>query len=383
MEQSQDMKAPEVGSSVRVTSKVSVAPKPGPKNNAPRSIVVARRSIVATLPDDTGCISLVQDDLAPEPLRRMGKFLIAPMFLSVGVEVKECEAMASDVMPLLEFEQVDHTEEVAAIEEVTILVQKFKDYGDQLFRLNDFTGAISHYEAALHFVSSKFNEIGGTLVVRRGGHSVIAEVDCVEKDHQKNSQYDVTYLSGEEATIHQKEILLAVWTNDVSFLQTKVLLNLSRCLLKLAEVDATRGNASCAGERRPSSKNSRQERYRLAGVLGCSIAISLCEYRASGSSDDDSTTTELLSLTEKARVIRSRAFLGLRKLTNATVDVKKVLARNSANREAQALLSEIKATEAYKKSVDKKLSKEVCRWVQTATSSSSGAEAMERTGGSI
>jgi hypothetical protein len=55
-----------------------------------------------------------------------------------------------------------------------------------------------------------------------------------------------------------------------------------------------------------------------------------------------------------------------------------VLVQNATNREAQGLLSEIKAAEAYIKLTDKKLSKEVCRWVKTATDSSNGAEALGR-----
>ena len=52
---------------------------------------------------------------------------------------------------------------------------------------------------------------------------------------------------------------------------------------------------------------------------------------------------------------------------NAIADAKKVNA--TANREAQCILNEIKTAQAYTKSVDKKLSKEVCRWVQSATES--------------
>ncbi|KAL7540469.1 hypothetical protein ACHAXR_010583 [Thalassiosira sp. AJA248-18] len=381
MDQIQDAKVPDIGVTIRVTSKVS--PDPGQRRHLPgiggaNIVSVARRAIVAMRSDESGLLSLVMDDLAPVPLGR-DKFLVAPMFNSVGVEVKECEAAPSDVMPLLTFEQDDHAAEDIAVvttKNVSGLVQKYKGYGDQMLRLSDYTSAISYYEAALSFVSSKIGKIGGTLVVRRKGHSVIAEVDCVENDEKNNPLYDVTYLSGEEAQVSQKAVLLAVWTRDVSFLQTRVLLNLSRCLLKLADVDTTRGNASCVGENIASAKNSRQERYRLAAVLGCSISLALCEYHALESSTG--SAADLDSLVEKARIVRSRAFLGLRKLPNAKGDAKKA----QTNREAQVLLSEIKAIEAYNKSVDKKLAKEVCLWVETATNDSSsnenGAEAGEK-----
>ncbi|KAL7544428.1 hypothetical protein ACHAWF_007820, partial [Thalassiosira exigua] len=339
------MEAPDVGSAVRVTSKVLAAPKPGmgPKGRSRGAgggggvdvLTVSRRSIVATPPDEAGRVSLVQDDPAPEPLGRMGKFLIAPMFNSVGVQVDECEVSVSEAMPLLEFERNNchGGGDVAAQHDDHTLVQRYKDY-----------------------------------------------VDCIEDND--NPQYDVAYPQlQEDATITRKEILMAVWTRDVKYLQPRILLNLSRCLIKLGQIDATRGNASCVGEKLSSSKakSSRQERYKLAAVWGCSIALSLCEYRLFA----DGATAELDALVDKARLVRARAFLDLRKFANATVDAKKVVARNSANREAQSLLSEIKATEAYGKAADKKLSKEVARWVQTATSSSKAAEAMERMDGSV
>ena len=64
----------EVGSTVRLTANVG-------------GITVSRRSLVATPPDENGCVSLEQDDLAPEPLKRR-KFLIAPLFNIVGAVVK-------------------------------------------------------------------------------------------------------------------------------------------------------------------------------------------------------------------------------------------------------------------------------------------------------
>jgi len=364
----QNTDAPPIGSAVRFTTRVVIDPKPGPKRRGDVILTVAHRSIVATLPDDDGRISLVQDDLAPAPLARRGGFLIAPMFNSVGAQVHECEAVASDLLPLLAFEDRDCGDDVAA----------YKDYGDQLLRLSDYTCAISYYEAALSFNSSKV-EIGGTVVVRRKGTAVMAEVDFIENDGGNNISYDVTFLSGQDdATISRKEILLAVWTKDVSNLQIKVLLNLSRCLLKLADadIDSTRGNSSRVGKNMPSANCSRHNGYRQATVLGCSIAISICDHRASEGTSN--SASELNSLREKARIVRSRAFLALRKLPNATVDAKKVLVQNATNREAQGLLSEIKAVEAYIKLTDKKLSKEVCRWVKTATDSSHGAEALGR-----
>ncbi|KAL9186593.1 hypothetical protein ACHAXT_005831 [Thalassiosira profunda] len=352
------MKSPAVGSTVRVASGV-------PVNRLGRSgggiiTPVSRRAIVATAPDTDGRISLVQDDLAPSPLKGRGNFLVAPMLSSVGLEEEECEVKVEDVTPLLPFEREDHAEKIDA-SDVNAQVEHNKGYGDQVFRLNDYTSAIAYYEAALSVCSTKYST-GGALVAKRKGHAVIAEIDCIENDGSDgNAQYDVTFITGEEGTISQKEdVLLALWSKDDAFLQPRILMNLARCLLKLGDVDA---------------KTERRAKYRLAAVLGCSIALTLCEYHGL-ETDDTMTIKELGALVEKARILRSRAFLGLRKYPHATIDAKKALAQNSSSREAQKLLKETKIAQSFEKSMDRKLSKEVCRWVQSAALSSEGAEAI-------
>ena len=428
-----------IGSTVRVTSKVRI----GDNNNGTKNEfeTVARRAIVATLPesDDEDAaannsnkkISLVQDDLAPRPLRVLHRgvsnFLFAPMFHSRGIQVEECESLVGDIMGLLPFERKELGVEMtksdcagsaAAVDDsqatltTTALVQQYKDYGDQLMKLHDFTSAISYFEAALGLVSSKCDVVvGGSCVVRKDGHSVVAEVDCVDNDdgdsgNCSNATYDVTYIlsdgeQGEEGTISQREIIMAIWSNDnyhstsdekpTQFLQIRILLNLSRCLLRLADIDHARGNGSCFGDSILSSsasignkkKNSdRREKYRLAAVLGSSVAITLCEYYATFPGEDSTEVTSMLNiLQEKARIVRCRSFIGLQKFPNATIDTKKILHNlNPHNREAQKLQKEIKKIEQHNKNVDKKLSKEVCRWVDKATTSSNGSAAMNGMG---
>ena len=338
-----------IGSSVRIKSKVIVS---RPKHSD-ITLTIARRAIVATSPDNNGNVSLVVDDLAPIPLQSGNKFIIAPIFKKVE-EDEEVEVSVTDLIPLLDFEKDALITTMPP--SMDALIQQYKDYGDHLLRLNDYTCAISYYEAALHLVSTKV-DIGGTIVVNKEGHAIIAEVDYVEEE----GTYDITLPSGDESTITQKDVLLVVWMKDSLFLQVKILLNLCRCLLKLADVDNTRGHAIWAKQ----------------AIKGCSIGLTLCEYHATESTDEK-TTLELTSLIEKARIVRARSFIRSSKLKNATVDAKKVLAINSTNREAQSLLTEIKVVEAYNKSLDKKISKEVCRWVQTATSSAEGSSAMDR-----
>ena len=165
---------------------------------------------------------------------------------------------------------------------------------------------------------------------------------------------------------------------DIAFV-ARILLNLSRSLLKLAELDTGPDTALCIGEKTSSTKYSRQERYRSAAVLGCSISLAELQYHA----QIDNNAAETSALIEKARIVRARAFFGLRKWPNATVDAKKVLALNAASGEAQSLLADIAAVKKHNKVMDKRLSREVSRWVHAATNSSNGAQAMDRMDGLV
>lgn len=304
------------------------------------------------------------------PLGRVGNFIVAPLFNGVGTSVEECESSVDGLMKLLPFEDEKDNEEIVNSMSTTEKVEFYKSRGDQLLRLTDYTCAVAYYEAALSFISSKSNiTIGGTCVARRNGDAVVAEVDCIDDD-----QYDVTFTcqngEEEEATIAPKDILCSVWCkDDDTYLQPRCLLNLSRCLVKLAEFDTTRGNVGCVGQTKHAT---RQEKYRSAAVLGCSITITLCEHLKETTASPDVSLLD--SLIGKARLIRSHAFIGRNMLRHAMVDAKKI----PDDKEAMKLISEIKAKEAHKKLLDKKISKEVCRWVKKATATSEGAAAIER-----
>ena len=329
------------------------------------------RAIVATISGDN-TVSLVRDDLAPVPLGRVGNFIVAPLFNSVGRSVEECESSVDDLIELLPFEDKSGNE-IADSLATAEKVELYKSRGDQLLRLNDYTCAAAYYEAALSFIASKSNvSIGGTLIARKNGDAVIADVDCIDAD-----QYDVTFTSQdgeeEETTIPLKDILCSIWCKDETFLQPRCLLNLSRCLVKLAEIDSTSGNVGCAGQRK---RTTRQEKYRSSAVLGCSITITLCEHLKESTASPDVPLLD--SLIGKARLIRSRAFIGRNMLRHALVDAKKVTTQDPDDKDALKLIAEIKAIEARSKLLDKKISREVCRWVKKATTTSEGAAAIER-----
>ena len=322
--------------------------------------------------------TLILQDLTPYPL--IGTFLVTP--LPTGThDTRECEIEVplSDIMPLLTFEQQQQqqeNDEADASNDDTL--QRYKDNGDELLRLHDYTSAISYYEAALRQTSSRFH-IGGTLVVRKKGRCVIAELDCIDTDDDRE-RYDVTCIlpdgTMEERVLSSQDVLIAVWDRDETtrrgkrdkskdkFMQTRILLNLCRCLIRLAEID---GEASSSSTTSSLLSNDRRISYRKAAVLGTSIAITLCEYHSNKADSGSPAQSLLASLLEKARILRSKAFLELGKIPHALADAKKVTRQNQTNREAAELLRDIRYLEKYKKRVDKRLSRDVCRWVQTAT----------------
>jgi hypothetical protein len=84
------------------------------------------------------------------------------------------------------------------------------------------------------------------------------------------------------------------------------------------------------------------------------------------------STTNFSSATKsKALLLRSQAQLGLSKFSHATGDAKKVLDMDPKNKEAALLMREIEQKQQKIAKADKKLVKEVCRWVQSATTESS------------
>ena len=365
--QNDDETKRQIGSTIRFVSSIPIQPRVHAQSQKEKIVAISRRGMIATLSDgdeSSNICTIIVEDLAPTPI--VGKFLIAPVFIDDEMKQEvEIEIPLSDVQPLLPFEQLPKMES-------DVNVSRYKECGDELFKLHDYTGAVSYYEAALSLISSNCNNIGGTLVVKRNGRCVIAELDCIDIDGN-NSQCDVTFIlpngNIEENVIPFKDILISVWDQDEvrrgkrdkskeTFMQPRILLNLCRCLLHLAEVDIG------SEDRNASPAYGRRTKYRKAAVLGSSISVTLCEYHKN---ETDSESQTLTVLQEKAHIIRSKAFMELGKLPNALVDAKKVMNENPGSREAAELLRDIRMLDKYKKKTDKKLSKEVCRWVQSAT----------------
>ena len=328
----------------------------------------ACRATVATVNESTSMVTILWDDTAPQPLpeaddlasRRKLKrpFLVAPLLGKTfnsdrdsGDDQEEEEMPISSLEALLPFECGDQR-----VRSPPPTPASLKEQGDALLRLNDYSAAVSRYEAALALTSSL--DLGGTVIINDGtGRTVLAEVDCIdEEEGGTKCTADVTIVgSGDEKTVDaSKDVLLCILDDDDERLQERILLNLSRCLLQLAEIGG-------------SANNTHATKYRKAAVLGCTLALS-CESHAGTESDGNGG----IGTERKARLIRAGAYLDLGKSKHATADAKRVLKVDADNAQAKKLLRNIERRDMQRKRTDKKLAKDVCKWVNTATNAATG-----------
>lgn len=313
-----------VGSTVR-------APLPGhPK--------ARRRAIIATMQEEEGTVCVFWEDEAPSSLLSNDATMVVSPSPSENDDRPDVETTVAikEIKPLLDFE-------LAPFESAS--VNTWKDRGDTLLRLGDASSAVPQYERALNQLGSSPNKIvvGGVAIIKEKGFFKLVQIDCIDED-----EVDVTFLdTEEEATLYLSDIMLAIPKRDGGLLQERILLNLARCFLQLAET-------TLIARRRPS--------YLKAAVRASSFALSVGEFRDSLSMGTGSSATPTL-----AHLLRSRAQMGLGKFPHAVGDAKKALALDPKNNEAAKLLREIARKQQAIAKADKKLVKEVCQWVQSAT----------------
>ena len=303
---------------------------------------------------------------------RKKRFLLAPSFeVSQKVDnavddAEEGEATVpiSDLSPLLDFEVVvgshvidkkkkssskDENNEERGKNETSVKV--WKNRGDQLLRLGDAAAAVSFYEMALQL--SSVLEVGGRVLLRRqgGGGIVVGEVDCVE---EQDGTVDITIpKTGQERTMDEEQILLCVLEGDEEEqLQERILLNLSRCFLQLAEI---------------TTVFSRRPAYLQSAYLACSLAICINSLRE----ENDNLNKGMMATTRTALLLRSQAYASLGKHAYAIADMKRLLKLDPQHKEAKRRLRDFEQQKVEQAKNEKKLVKEVCRWVQNATNESS------------
>jgi hypothetical protein len=315
----------------------------------PQNPKTTGRAIVATLQDDKS-VCLLWEPFPPKPILSLGGqkssnennqkiFLVSPI-RAKEQEGEETIVNILEVQELLLFEKLSSTE---SSEDSNVSL--WKDRGDQLLRLGDASSAASYYEAAIS--KSSTISIGGTIVVQIKGFPKIAEVDCVEDE-----SVDVTIVdSGDEATIPKSEILLGLLEPDNDKLQERILLNLARCMLHLSEIDTMN---------RPG--------YLKSAVLACSLVVTISPFHEGQEHHADDTNERLSANAQTALLLRAKAQADLSKWPNAMADAKKLI--RAGNEQGRKLLESFERKKKQRAKLDKKLSKAVCRWVQTATAES-------------
>jgi hypothetical protein len=296
------------------------------------------KAFVAIVQDDETVV-LLWEPLPPQPIPSQLQFpssnrpfLVAPLIPTKEQEM-ETTAPVKDVKRLLPFEETggdDKCKDVAV----------WKDRGDQLLRLGDASSAVSYYEIALR--NSSLLQIGGTIIIKVGGHLKLAEVDCIDDD-----SVDVTIVeTDDETTIPIALIMLCVQDPDPDHLQERILLNLARCLLLLVDVDVPN---------RPL--------YFKAAVRATTLTFTMASFH--NRSDENNTLT---ANAQMALVLRVRAQAGLSKWAHARQDAKRLI--KVGHKDGQKLLADLERQQKNQVKTDKKLAKAVSQWVHTATSQS-------------
>jgi tetratricopeptide (TPR) repeat protein len=287
--------------------------------------------VIETLEGDSACI-LWEEEVPYSMSSSQDSYIVTPVFESNINEFfgeMETTVPVSTISELLEFEK-------EGVNESCESVAVWKQNGDQVMRLADPSAALSFYEMALRLTSTL--QIGSSVLVKESGYIKIAEVDCIDEN-----SVDLSFPEDDrETSITRKEILLCILENDNEKFQERILLNISRCLLQLAEI----------------TKNFERKRaYNRSAVLGSSLAIAITTYHKNGETAVNDTEIS-------AYLIRAKAQRGLQKFQHAIADAKKILAANKEHKEGQKLLRAIELQKLQMAKADKQLVREVSRYVE-------------------
>ncbi|GKY99071.1 hypothetical protein MPSEU_000862800 [Mayamaea pseudoterrestris] len=296
-----------------------------------------RRGIIATIQDD-GTASVLLEEAAPPP----ASFVSKPKqtITSINEEEAEMTVPMSDIKPLFDFELYDKNSD----KDASVSLALWKERGDRLLKLGDALAAMEYYQGGLVESSSQFS-VGSVVIIKQKGFTKLAEVDCMEDD---GDSLDVSLVfDGAEATIRLSQVVLGVSSADSDRLQERMLLNLARCCLQAADIIVLK--------QRPL--------YIRCAVFACTLAMDVSQYYDGYEGPATSTMTTALVLRSKAQIMAS-------KFDHAKADLKRLLSVDPQHAEANRLMRQLERTIQQNKVSEKKLVKELCKWVDVATSQS-------------
>lgn len=334
-----------------------------------------RRALVATVQQDdetiaTTTVCLLMQDDAPRPLLAVAStkssmangsnisssrpFLVTPVMKTTDQETESTVAVA-DLLELLPFETeqdssaaTNSSDKDDDLKNLHQQIRAYKERGDQLLRLGDASAAATYYETALGLSSTV--QIASSIVLKVAGHAKIAEVDCIDGNYTDPSTgsrtLDVSMNeTGQERTIQESQVLLSILNPDPERLQERILLNLARCLLQLAE------NTTFLHQGWPL--------YLRGAILACTLALSVTLLL-------DDTQGSISSCQTSALLLRSQAQASLSKFPHAKADLKQLLSLDPQHKQGLKRLHDLERQQVQHKKTEKKLVKQVCQWVQTA-----------------
>jgi hypothetical protein len=262
------------------------------------------RAVVATVPDEDGMVCILWEDVAPRPLGRR-RFVVTPIVPHRKDEEREETVCQSVLGSLLDFEaNVDEEAPVAV----------WKERGDALLRLGDASAAIPFYEAGLS--ASSILQVGSTVLVSEKKKIQVAEVDCLEEDH-----VDVT-IGEEETTMPASNVKLCFFPGQES-LQVRILLNLTRCLMQVGDVDGATMSAY----------------YRGSAATACSMSLAIL----------DALEEAEPSLHATALLLRSKAYDSRGKWDLAMQDATLLTRQHPDHKEGRKWMSQLESEMARNK----------------------------------
>ncbi|KAI2504611.1 hypothetical protein MHU86_9823 [Fragilaria crotonensis] len=285
------------------------------------------RATISTIDDDDQ-VSLFWEDAAPLPVEGSSGFIVTPL-LPGSSDDNELTISKSELQRLLPFELSTSPDENNP--------SVWKERGDTILKLGDASSSIPYYERALQLTSRV--QVGSTILIMRKDAVVAAEVDCLDDDTA-----DVTYVeSNDEAVVQLKSIRLAISMEHVD-LQIRVLLNLARALLQVADFD--------------NSQLSRPSLYRDGAILACSLAHGILLTDEAG---------EMSPFLISTLFLRSKAHAGRAKWQASLSDVDRLLKLKPQSKEGRTWRKELLGLIAQSERANKKLVKSMCRWIQSTT----------------
>jgi hypothetical protein len=313
----------------------------------------AGRAVVATLQDDGRSVCVMWEPMAPIPIAPCTRqdFLVAPKSVGEGEEEDENETLLpmEEIQPLLEFEIKSASISKSIEDSSQPTIPTWKDRGDVLLRLGDASCAASYYERALYQSSNV--STGSTIIISIHGYPKIAEVDCIDETEDGSiTSLDVTIVETlEEKTVKSTSVLIGILDPDEEKFQERILLNLARCMLQLADLDSVAGNRS---------------NYLKSAVLATTLVITIASFREHGEEDNAEGKT-LSQNAQTALILRVKAHSGMSKWPNAMADAKHLL--KAGNEQGAKLVASLERQKKMAARTDKKLAKEMCKLVESST----------------